>query len=277
MTTTTTDLTSDLVLEVDDYRGGFTDHETGEFAEVLRGVSIGFRRSAITAVVGETGSGKTMLALSMIGLAGRDFRRTGGSIRFDGTDLCTLGETELRRLRGRRIAMVFQDSVGALNPVFTIGRQLKDVCRLHHDLDRRALEQKAVDLLTSVRIAEPRTLLGRYPHEISGGMAQRVQLALALACEPDLLLLDEPTTGLDVTIQAEILELIVDIVGARDMSAILITHDLGVVASTCDDVVVMRGGEVCESGSCRDVFSAPRHPYTTELLTAAREEAITHA
>ena len=258
------------IVSFHDYRGGF--RTAGGVTEVLTGIDVGLRRSAITAVVGETGSGKTMLALSIVGLTPRAFERTGGSIWFDGANLSTFDARRYQRLRGRGIAMVFQDSRTALNPVFTVGTQLRDVCRLHHEGGKRQAQAMAEELLERVQVPEPRRRMKQYPHELSGGTVQRIQLALALACRPQLLLLDEPTTGLDVTIQADILELIVELTRGEGLSTCLITHDLGVVAQTCDDVIVMRAGAICETGSCAQVMTRPTHPYTAELLAAARYE-----
>jgi ABC-type dipeptide/oligopeptide/nickel transport system ATPase component len=262
----------DSILEFEDFHGGFDS--TDGYTEVLHGVSFTVRRSVLTAVVGETGSGKTLTALSVLGLAQTGFRRTSGAIRFRDSgrtdDVTGYREADFRRIRGSRVAMVFQDSRVALNPVFSIGRQLSDTVRLHHGLNRKAARTRSEELLARVRVPEPGRRMGQYPHELSGGTVQRIQLALALACSPSLLLLDEPTTGLDVTIQADILELIVDLTRAEGLSACMITHDLGVVAETCQDVVVMRNGAVCETGSCEQVMTAPQHEYTQELLAASR-------
>jgi len=261
----------DPIVSFRGFRGGFRAAD-GAITEVLKGIDLQVRRSAITAVVGETGSGKTMLALSVVGLTPKSFVRTEGSIWFDSENLCTFDDRRYQRLRGRRIAMVFQDSRSALNPVFTIGTQLRDVCRLHHGVGRRAATATAEELLARVQVPEPRRRMAQYPHELSGGTAQRVQLALALACKPELLLLDEPTTGLDVTIQADILDLVVELTRDEGLATCLITHDLGVVAETCDDVVVMRHGEICETGPTADVMTGPTHPYSAQLLAAARYE-----
>jgi ABC-type glutathione transport system ATPase component len=273
--------TDDDILTISGLRGEFRARSGGniegeniqsENIEVLHSIDLAVRRGAITAIVGETGSGKTLTALTIVGLTPRTFHRTAGSIIFDGTDISDYAEAQLRRLRGARIAMVFQNSRSALNPVFSVGSQLVDVCRLQHGLGRRAAAVMAEELLAQVRITEPRTRLRQYPHELSGGTAQRVQLALALACRPSLLILDEPTTGLDVTIQADILELIVELTRNAGMSTCMITHDLGVVAEMCDDVVVMNGGRVVESGSCEQILTRPGDPYTVELLASSRDE-----
>jgi ABC-type glutathione transport system ATPase component len=257
------------LLEISGLAGGFMSR-TGELTPVLKDVSFALARNATTAIVGETGSGKSLTMLSVIGLTPRTFRRTGGTIRFAGTELRSGDERAMRTLRGSRIAMVFQNSRSALNPVFTIGAQLTDVCRLHGVASKARARELAVGLLERVYVSEPERRLGQYPHELSGGTAQRVQMALALACEPDLLVLDEPTTGLDVTIQADILELIAELNLQLDMTTCLITHDLGVVAQACEHVVVMRAGEVREIGTTRQVMTAPTDPYTQELLAASQ-------
>jgi ABC-type glutathione transport system ATPase component len=262
---------SDTILTISGLRGGFASPH-GDVTETLRGVTFSLRRGALTAIVGETGSGKTLTALSVVGLTPRRFMRTGGSILFDGTDISSYSERELRPLRGSKIAMVFQNSRSALNPVFRVGTQLRDVCMLHRGLGKREALALAAEILARVRVTDPVARLRQYPHQLSGGTAQRVQLALALACEPALLILDEPTTGLDVTVQAEILELIVELTRDAGLTTCMITHDLGVVAETCDEVVVMRAGTVCEAGSCEQVLTQPAADYTRELVAASRVE-----
>jgi ABC-type glutathione transport system ATPase component len=261
----------DDILTVSGLSGEFRS-ATGDRTPVLHSADLAVRRGSITAIVGETGSGKTLTALSVIGLTPRSFHRTGGTIVFDGKDITDYQEKQFRALRGPGIAMVFQNSRSALNPVFTVGTQLGDVCRLHRGVNRKGAAAMSEELLARVRVTEPRARLRQYPHELSGGTAQRVQLALALACRPSLLILDEPTTGLDVTIQADILELIVDLTRDAGMSTCMITHDLGVVAEMCDDVVVMNQGRVVESGTCEQIMTNARNPYTRELLAASRVE-----
>jgi ABC-type glutathione transport system ATPase component len=265
---------SDSILSIQGLTGGFTS-ASGEFRPTLNDVAFTLRRSALTAVVGETGSGKTLTALAILGLTPPSFTRTSGSILFDDFDLAACDEKSFRRLRGGRIAMVFQDARSALNPVFTVGTQIRDVCRLHHSLSKKQAQTMTEDLLSRVRIPEPQRRMRQYPHEFSGGMAQRAQLAMALACRPELLLLDEPTTGLDVTIQADILELIVELNREEGMSTCMITHDLGVVAETCDEVVVMRHGEVCETGSCEQIMTRPQTDYAKQLVAASRPQEAT--
>lgn len=260
---------SEPVLVVEDYSAAFRS-KTGELHQVLYDVGYRLDAGKLTAVVGETGSGKSITALSTLGLQPATLRRLSGRILFNGIDLLALGQPELRRIRGRDISMVFQDARAALNPVFTVGQQLADVHRLQHGGSRAAAMRTAVDALARVSIPEPERRARQYPHEFSGGMAQRVMIAMAaLICTPSLLILDEPTTGLDVTIQAEIMDLIRDLTTSRGLTACLITHDLGVVAETCQAVVVMRAGRVVETGSAEAVFTRPRHDYTKRLLAAS--------
>lgn len=263
----------DCLLEVSDLSGGFISG-AGALTPVLKGVSFSVARSSVTAVVGETGSGKTLTALAILGILPPAFERSGGSINFKGRDLLQLDERALREVRGRQIDMVFQDARAALNPVFTIGYQISDVHRLHHGGSRKEAREATERALERVRIPEPRRRMQQYPHELSGGLAQRAQLAMALIGRPSLLILDEPTTGLDVTIQADILDLIADLNRSEGMTTLLITHDLGIVAETCDHVVVMHKGEVCEVGTCEQILTAPKAPYTQMLIEASRFEGV---
>jgi ABC-type glutathione transport system ATPase component len=257
------------VLRVQDLSGGFTSAD-GEFTGILKSVSFSIEAGTITAVVGETGSGKSMTALAIIGLLPTGFRRTSGAVYFEGRDLASLLPGELRAIRGRQISMVFQDARAALNPVFTIGQQLADVWRAHHKSSRKEAWRIATETLDRVKIPEPARRMKQYAHEFSGGMAQRAMLAMALISDPSLLILDEPTTGLDVTIQADIMELIVELARTDSLTTCLITHDLGVVAQTCDNVVVMREGAVRETGTCEQIFTAATDVYTRQLITASR-------
>ncbi|MCK9897843.1 ABC transporter ATP-binding protein [Frankia sp. AgB32] len=257
----------DPILVVDGLTGGFG--RTGESPQVLRDVSFQIPRGRLSAIVGETGSGKSITALSVIGLAPAGFTRTRGSIGFEGRDLAGLDDRQYQAIRGSRIAMVFQDARASLNPTFSIGYQLAATIRRHTGVSRSAARAAAEEALVGVRIPDVKRRMKQYPHQFSGGMAQRVALALALSCRPNLLLLDEPTTGLDATIQADVMDLIVELSERDGLSVCLITHDLGVVGQHCDHVVVMRSGRVVERADARDLFESPRHPYTRQLLAAS--------
>ncbi len=218
-------------------------------------------------VVGESGCGKSVTALSIMRLiADPPGRIAGGHIRYDGKDLLGLSDAEMRKIRGNRIAMIFQEPMTSLNPVFTVGDQVAEAVRLHQGKSRKDAEAVAIAMLQLVGIPSPEDRIHSYPHQLSGGMRQRVMIAMALACKPDLLIADEPTTALDVTIQAQILDLLRKLQRELGMSILLITHDLGVVAETCDEVVVMYAGRVVERAATADLFAAPRHHYTAGLL-----------
>jgi len=220
-------------------------------------------------IVGESGCGKSVTALSIMRLLPQPMGKiVSGSIELDGTDLTQLSIPEMEKIRGARIGMVFQEPMTALNPVHTIGRQLTEVLLLHKSKNAQEAIKDAVNILDRVGIPSPDIRMTEYPHQLSGGMRQRVVIAMALACKPDVLIADEPTTALDVTIQAQILELMKSLQSEMGMSVILITHDLGVIAETCDDVVVMYAGKVAESGSVFDIFDHPTHPYTQGLLAS---------
>jgi oligopeptide/dipeptide ABC transporter ATP-binding protein len=221
----------------------------------------------IAALVGESGSGKTVTALTIVRLLPKSSAQiVGGEVMFDGTDLLKVSEAEMRRIRGRRISMVFQEPMTSLNPVMTIGHQLTEPLRLHLGLNRRAARDRAVELLNMVGVPDARRRLGDFPHRFSGGMRQRVMIAMALSCEPQLVLADEPTTALDVTIQAQVLELITSLARRLGSAVILITHNLGVVARYADSVHVMYAGRLAESAPARSLFHHPRHPYSIGLL-----------
>ena len=259
------DSASDALLSVRDLRTYFVSGE--EVVRAVDGVSFDLRPGQRLAIVGESGSGKSVTALSILRLVDPPAGHiVGGSVMFAGRDLLTLSEEEMRSVRGRRIGYVFQDPMTALDPVFTIGSQLMETVRLHEGLSRAQARQRAIRLLEDVQIANPEQRLKAYPHQLSGGMRQRVVIALALACSPELLIADEPTTALDVTTQAQILELIFGLAEARGTAVLLITHDLGVVAGTCDTVQVMYAGRVVEQGRTERVLAAPQHPYTSALL-----------
>ncbi|ROP64496.1 peptide/nickel transport system ATP-binding protein [Curtobacterium sp. PhB130] len=250
------------------------DHLTVTFdveGEVVRAVddaSFTVGRGEVVAVVGESGSGKSMTAMTAMGIA-PEGARASGTIRLAGVDVLTAGEQRLREVRGRRVSMIFQDPSAALNPVFTIGFQLAEaVRRADASLDRSAVRERSLDLLRAVEVPEPERRLGQYPHELSGGQCQRVMIAMALAADPELLIADEPTTALDVTVQAEVLDVLRALRERTGTAILLITHDMGVVADIADRVVVMRRGQVVESGTASAVFAAPDADYTRELLAA---------
>jgi oligopeptide/dipeptide ABC transporter ATP-binding protein len=252
------------LLAVEDLRVEFWTQRGTVYA--VNGVSFEIGAGETLGIVGESGSGKSVTALAVLGILPRAARVPGGRAHFGGRDLLTLSDRELRRIRGAEIAMVFQDPMTSLNPVLTIGRQLREAIETHLGLDRKESEARAVELLDQVGIPSARSRIGDYPHQFSGGMRQRAMIAMALACEPKLLIADEPTTALDVTIQAQILDLLRTLVAERDTALILITHDLGVVAGMCERVHVMYAGMVMEEGSAESVFASPRHPYTLGLL-----------
>jgi ABC-type dipeptide/oligopeptide/nickel transport system ATPase component len=272
MTTVNGTSRSEHALTVSNFSGGFVKPDG--FAPILIDLDFRLRRGVMTAIVGETGSGKSMTALSVLRIQAEGFRVTNGTITFGDEDIYAMSDRRLQRLRGGQIAMVFQDARSALNPLFPVGRQIADVCRAHLGLNRKDAEARALDLLSKVQIPEPRRRAKQYPHEFSGGMAQRVMIAMALAGEPELLLLDEPTTGLDVTIQSDVMALIVGLQQSEQLTACLITHDLGVVAESCDDVVVMNAGRIVEITSCERLFTAPGEDYTKTLLAASRLDTV---
>ena len=238
----------------------------GEIAAV-DGVSLSVAKGKTLGIVGESGCGKSMLSLSVMRLVPQPGRTTAGRVMFDGQDLLSLPPAAMRDIRGNRIAMIFQEPMTSLNPVFTVGDQITEAMRAHdRSSSNAALKTKAIDALTRVRIPSPERRFDEYPHQMSGGMRQRVMIAMALACEPDLLIADEPTTALDVTVQAQILDLLRDLQAQTGMAIILITHDLGVVAEMADEVAVMYAGKVVERASGTDIFDDPQHPYTLGLL-----------
>jgi peptide/nickel transport system ATP-binding protein len=235
--------------------------------EAVRGVSLHVKRGETLGLVGESGSGKSVTAQAIMGLVQLPGRITGGDIAWKGRSLIGPDSADyVAKVRGKEIALVFQDPMTSLNPVFTIGTQIGEVLRHHGGLRGRAVRERATELLALVGIASPQRRLEQYPHEFSGGMRQRVMIAMALACEPQLLIADEPTTALDVTIQAQVLELIARLQQQLDLSVLLITHDLGVVAELCHRVAVMYAGRLVETGRAEDVFEHPAHPYTMGLL-----------
>jgi oligopeptide/dipeptide ABC transporter ATP-binding protein len=234
----------------------------------VTGVDFDVRRGEILGLVGESGCGKSVTSLSILGLVAKPGRVDAGAVLFEGQDLITLTDAELRSLRGDRIAMIFQQPQSSLNPVMDVGYQIGEVLELHRDMKEKVARDRALELMQMVGIPDPERRLKSYPHEMSGGMAQRVMIAMALACEPDLLIADEPTTALDVTIQAQILDLMKTLQRETGMSIILITHDLGVVAEMCDRVAVMYAGEIVEQADVHTLFADPQHPYTRGLIGA---------
>src|ERR671914_514350 len=233
---------------------------------VVNGISFDIAPGETLGIVGESGCGKSVTSLALLGILARNGRVSRGSAIFGGRDLLKLEDAELRKIRGKEIAMIFQDPMTSLNPVLTIGRQIREALETHFGMDRQQADNRATELLDQVGIPSARARLKDYPHQFSGGMRQRAMIAMALACEPKLLIADEPTTALDVTIQAQILELLRELVVDRDTALILITHDLGVVAGMCERVNVMYAGMFMETGGADQVFARPRNPYTLGLL-----------
>lgn len=258
----------DTILEVEDLVAAF-DTDAGQVTAV-DGVSFKVRRGKTLGIVGESGCGKSVTAFSIMRLLPQPMGKIlRGSIRLDDTDLVTLRDEQMHKVRGDRIGMIFQEPMSALNPVHRIGKQLSEVFLLHRPkMSKKECWEAAIDILTHVGIPSPEIRVGEFPHQLSGGMRQRVVIAMALALKPSLVIADEPTTALDVTIQAQILELMKRLQSEMNMSIIMITHDLGVIAETCDDVVVMYAGRVAEMGSVHQIFHNPQHLYTHGLLTS---------
>ena len=236
--------------------------------EILSNVSFSIRCGETLGLVGESGSGKSMTALSMLGLVPVPGKVTGGSIRFDGREVTAIREAEMNCIRGSEISIIFQDSIGAFSPVHTIGQQLAEPLKIHKGLNDADAMKRVIELLELVGVPNATKRVRDYPHQFSGGMAQRASIAMALSCGPKVLVADEPTTALDVTIQAQVLDLLGELQKRFNMSVLLITHDLGVVAETCDRVLVMYAGEIVEEGDVIQILTHPRHPYTRALLAA---------
>ena len=254
------------LLELDNLQTSFFTRD-GE-VHAVRGVSFALNAGELVGIVGESGCGKSVTCKSILQLLGNNGKITGGSVRFRGDDLAQKTPQQMRQIRGNDIAMIFQDPMTALNPVLTIGRQMTEILLRNKGLSRKAANEKALAMLESVGIADAPRRFKQYPHEFSGGMRQRVMIAIALSCDPQLLIADEPTTALDVTIQAQILRLLKSLQQQTEAAILLITHDLGVVAQMCSRVVVMYGGLVMEEGSAEDIFLRPAHPYTQGLLAS---------
>ncbi|MCI0354950.1 MAG: ABC transporter ATP-binding protein [Acidobacteria bacterium] len=257
--------TADMLLEVSNlsvtYRRG---HET---IEAVRDVSFALSEGETLGIVGESGSGKTQAVMAVLGLTDSN-GTVAGSAKLRGEELIGLAPRQLNRFRGRRISMIFQDPMTSLNPHLRIGTQMTEVLRLHQGINTKAAQARSIEMLGLVRINDPARRIRQYPHELSGGMRQRVMTAMSLLCEPDILIADEPTTALDVTVQAEILALMRGLRERFDMAMVLITHDLGIVAGTCDRVLVMDAGQIVESGDAESIFYAPQQAYTRALLAA---------
>ena len=238
-------------------------------AHAIRGVSLAIDRGETLGLVGESGSGKSVTALAVMGLIRLPGKITGGDVRWKGASLLgEQGERRLRHIRGKEIALVFQDPMTSLNPLFTIGMQIGEVLKHHMHMHKREARERTIELLELVGISSPEKRVDQYPHEFSGGMRQRMLIAMSLACEPELLIADEPTTALDVTIQAQILELLAELQQRLKVAVLLISHDLGVVAQVCHRISVMYAGHIVESGAAQDVFERPGHPYTRGLLAS---------
>ncbi|MDW9776481.1 ATP-binding cassette domain-containing protein [Sinorhizobium meliloti] len=255
----------DILLDVRALETHFYGEES--VTRALGGISFQVKKGETLGVVGESGCGKSVTALSILRLLPKLTARTvAGEVRFYGRDLLELSDREMRKIRGDKIAMIFQDPMTSLNPVYTVGRQIAEAVQIHTGVSRPIAMAKAEEMLRIVRIADPEHRVNNYPYEMSGGMRQRVMIAMALACSPELLIADEPTTALDVTIQAQILRLIVDLKERTGTAVMFITHDLGVVAETCQRVIVMYAGRIVEQATVTDLFARPRHPYTQALM-----------
>lgn len=252
------------IVDVKNLKTSFYTH-LGE-VQAVRGVSFDVKKGEVLGIVGESGSGKSVTSMSVMKLVSFPGKIKEGEIIFKGEDLVKKKDKEMLSIRGDKISMIFQDPMTSLNPVYTIGDQIMEAITRHQGLGKKEAREKAIEMLRLVGIPSPEDRIDNYPHEFSGGMRQRAMIAIALSCEPDLLIADEPTTALDVTIQAQIMELLKDLKNKIDTSIILITHDLGVVADTCDKIMVMYGGLAMERGSAEEIFYDPKHPYTMGLL-----------
>ena len=257
-------MSEQYLLSVQDLHTTFRT-DSGE-VQAVNGVSFNLNPGEILGIVGESGSGKSVTAYSVMQILADNGSIKSGHILYKGEDLTTWSEKQMSHFRGKCCSIVFQDPMTSLNPVFTIGSQLGEAIRLHTNRRGKEVRERAIEMLELVGINEPEKRIKQYPFELSGGMRQRVMIAMALACEPDILIADEPTTALDVTIQAQILELMQDLQKKLGMAVILVTHDLGVIADMCDNIIVMYGGRICERGTAREIFYNPKHEYTKGLL-----------
>ena len=255
---------SENILSVQNLHTSF--HTDKGEVKAVNGVTFNLEKGKILGIVGESGSGKSVTAYSIMRILEKNGRITEGKILYKGQDIAEFSEKQMREFRGKCCSIIFQDPMTSLNPVFTVGNQLKEAIELHTDRKGKEAEARAIEMLTLVGVNEPEKRVKQYPYELSGGMPQRVMIAMALACEPDILIADEPTTALDVTIQAQILELMQSLQKKLGMAIIMVTHDLGVIADMCDEIIVMYGGRVCERGTAEDIFYRPHHEYTKGLL-----------
>jgi oligopeptide/dipeptide ABC transporter ATP-binding protein len=256
------------LLEIDNLSTHYVSAQGTRVIRAVNDVSLHVNAGETVGIVGESGSGKTTLALSILRVLPTAAKVVSGQVWFEGEDLIRMSDTEMQHVRGKRIAMILQDPMASLNPLFTIGNQVAEPIRVHEGADRRTAWRRARDLLKAVRIPSPETRLGQFPHEMSGGMRQRIVGAIGISCEPRLLIADEPTTSLDLTIQAQYLNLLRELQRKHGLALIFITHNLGIVAKMCDRLVVMYAGRVVESGPVLQIFNAPAHPYTRALLNA---------
>ena len=255
---------SENILSVQNLHTSF--HTDKGEVKAVNGVTFNLEKGKILGIVGESGSGKSVTAYSIMRILEKNGRITEGKILYKGQDIAEFSEKQMREFRGKCCSIIFQDPMTSLNPVFTVGNQLKEAIELHTDRKGKEAEARAIEMLTLVGVNELEKRVKQYPYELSGGMRQRVMIAMALACEPDILIADEPTTALDVTIQAQILELMQSLQKKLGMAIIMVTHDLGVIADMCDEIIVMYGGRVCERGTAEDIFYRPHHEYTKGLL-----------
>ena len=255
---------SENILSVQNLHTSF--HTDKGEVKAVNGVTFNLEKGKILGIVGESGSGKSVTAYSIMRILEKNGRITEGKILYKGQDIAEFSEKQMREFRGKCCSIIFQDPMTSLNPVFTVGNQLMEAIELHTDRKGKEAEARAIEMLTLVGVNEPEKRVKQYPYELSGGMRQRVMIAMALACEPDILIADEPTTALDVTIQAQILELMQSLQKKLGMAIIMVTHDLGVIADMCDEIIVMYGGRVCERGTAEDIFYRPHHEYTKGLL-----------
>lgn len=255
---------SENILSVQNLHTSF--HTDKGEVKAVNGVTFNLEKGKILGIVGESGSGKSVTAYSIMRILEKNGRITEGKILYKGQDIAEFSEKQMWEFRGKCCSIIFQDPMTSLNPVFTVGNQLREAIELHTDRKGKEAEARAIEMLTLVGVNEPEKRVKQYPYELSGGMRQRVMIAMALACEPDILIADEPTTALDVTIQAQILELMQSLQKKLGMAIIMVTHDLGVIADMCDEIIVMYGGRVCERGTAEDIFYRPHHEYTKGLL-----------